>query len=83
MTELNISPDDVELIQISIRIIPVLRTRSAGMSEDDRILYIYNEAIDDAANFARDMGNTNPQHRLEFEALSREIRKWLTIRRPE
>jgi len=65
------------------KILDVLIKRTTGMDDKERTRYIYNSAIDDASHFASDMAVTNPQHRLEFESLSREIRKWMTIPRED
>ena len=61
------------------KIVDVLLERSKQMGEKERIRYVYNNAIDDAADFAKDMASTNPMRAITLEAISREIRKWMTI----
>jgi hypothetical protein len=38
----------------------VLETQSAAMESRERIRFVYNEAVDDAANFLRDLVAYNP-----------------------
>ena len=45
---------------LATTIVGVLAQRSVGMSEQERIRYVYNEAVDDAANFLRDLVKHNP-----------------------
>jgi len=61
-------------------IILALKTRSGGMTELEQIRFVYNEAIDDAANFTQNMAKTNPQHAVAFRSLEAELRHWLTLR---
>jgi hypothetical protein len=68
-----------EQIQSAMKIPEVLLVQSDGMDEIERIRFVYNNAIDDAANFASDMADTNPQYHLALKLVSDEIRKWMTI----
>jgi len=61
-------------------IILALKERSGGMTELEQIRYVYNEAVDDAANFVKNMAKTNPQHAVAFRSLEAELRHWLTLR---
>ena len=69
----------VDQVQSALKIPTVLLERSESMSDIERIRYVYNMAIDDAANFAMDMAKTNPQQRTTLESISAEIRNWMTI----
>jgi hypothetical protein len=40
---------------------------------------VYNEAIDDAANFVRHLAAFNPAHAATLLAAQDEIRKWLPL----
>ena len=51
----------------------------AAPREGGLVRFVYNEAIDDAANFLRDLATHNPERRLTLEAAERDIRFWLTI----
>lgn len=60
-------------------IITVLLAESAGMTEAERVRHIYNEAIDDAANFVRDMAPLNPMFAMCLKASENSIREFLPL----
>lgn len=53
-----------------------------GLDGEQAIERIYNEAIDDACNFVRDVARSNAQHWAQFRALEAEMRWLLTLRIP-
>lgn len=63
-------------------IVQVLKKQTAAMSEEDRILHVYNEAIDDAANFLRDLAPHNPMQATTLLSAEREVRR-LALAGPE
>ena len=70
----------IDFAKAADQIVLTLKARSAGMTDLERIRFVYNEAIDDAANFAKNMARTNPQHAVAFRSLEAELRHWLTLR---
>jgi hypothetical protein len=75
------SSDLVDFEKASEGIIATLKDRSSHLDELDNVIkYIYNEAIDDAANFTRDMANSNPRQRVAYVSLEKELRHWLRLR---
>lgn len=78
---LNKDEGSVDFEKATKGIINALIKRSDVFDTHEEIIkFVYNNAIDDAANFARDMAKSNPQHTLAFQALEKEIRHWLTLR---
>lgn len=71
------TPKDLE----SAKDIPAVLAARYGdtMPLVDFTRLIYNHAIDDAANFLRDLAPQNPGQRLSLEAAEKSIRAWLTI----
>ena len=61
-------------------IIARLLERSQHMTPKEMVKMVYNEAIDDAANFARDLAPHNPLLALTLRAVERELRYWLVLR---
>lgn len=53
-------------------ILEVLQSQTENMSEVDRIRHVYNEAIDDAANFLRDLAPQNPMHAATLLSAEKE-----------
>ncbi|NGX43708.1 MAG: hypothetical protein K940chlam7_02008 [Chlamydiae bacterium] len=70
----------VDYEKASEKIIGVLRNRSYDKKGDDLIRYIYNEAIDDAANFIRDLAPKIPPKANTFYLAEKAIRHWLRLR---
>lgn len=70
-------------LQSAMKIPEILGERYKDAPRPELIRIIYNEAIDDAANFVRDLAPHNPEERLTLEAAGREIRKWMTIPKKE
>lgn len=56
-------------------ILTVLQSDTASMSEADRIRHVYNEAIDDAANFLRDLAPHNPMQAATLLSAEQEVRR--------
>lgn len=75
--------EERNFLDASKNIVAVLKLKITGMEQDARIRFIYNEATDDAINFVDDMAKSNPQHRMAYVALAKELRHWLPLREPE
>lgn len=60
-------------------ILDVLVQRSVGMSEQERIRYVYNEGVDDAANFLRDLVKHNPDCAVCLMRAEKSIRETLPL----
>lgn len=71
---------DERIIEASEKIMNALAVRSMGMEPLDKIQYVYNEAIDDVSNFINDLVKQNPGNSMILRALSRDIRRLLTLR---
>ena len=56
-------------------IIRVLKARTERVSEEERIRLVYNEAIDDAANFLRDLAPHNAMQAGTLLSAEREVRR--------
>lgn len=56
-------------------IVTALVDRSSGMSESERVRYVYNQAVDDAANFLRDLAPHNPMQATVLLSAERELRR--------
>lgn len=63
-------------------IIGVLSDQTASMSPQDRIRHVYNEAIDDAANFLRDLAPHNPMQSAVLLRAEQQVRR-LALAGPE
>ena len=70
----------VDFVKTAEGITAVLKERSKDLTEDERIRYIYNEAMDDAINFMAELGKRNPTLLVTCMALEREMREWLPLR---
>lgn len=69
-------PEELE----SAKAIPgVLAERYKDAERVEFARLIYNEAIDDAVNFLKDIAPKNPEKRPTLEAAFRVIGAWLTI----
>jgi len=64
----------------SAGIIRVLLERANGKIGEDLVRFVYNEAIDDAATFARSLASHNPAHAITLVAVEAELRHWLVLR---
>ncbi len=64
----------------SKRIVAALNVRSMGMEHDERIRFVYNNAIEDAVNFVHAMGLKNSDNQLACMRLEREMKEWLPLR---
>ncbi len=62
------------------KIVYALETGSSELAEKDRIPYVYNMAMDDAAEFVKVLAEKNPAERLAFQRLEAEMRRWLPLR---
>jgi len=51
--------------------------KTADMTEEKKIAYVYNAAIEDGLNFMDEMSKSNPQHKLAFFSLRQEFKNWL------
>jgi hypothetical protein len=78
--ELAGTPTAPDLVGGSTQIIEALLLRSREMSSAEVVKMVYNEAIDDAANFARDLAPHNPLQSTTLLAVERELRHWLVLR---
>lgn len=72
--------EDVDFEKAAEGIVDALENRSSDMSNRGRIHYVYNEAMDDAINFVHDLAKSNPQYRLAFISLERDMKHWLVLR---
>ncbi len=70
----------VDFVKASKGIVAALNTRSMGMTEDERIRYVYNEAMDDAINWVTEMGKKNPDIRMACYRLVDSMKEWLPLR---
>lgn len=72
----------VSFVAASKKIVHALErfANNKNLEGDDRIRFIYNNAIEDAISFVRDMGNSNPDIRLACMRLENEMREWLPLR---
>lgn len=68
-----------EQLNSAMKIPLTLEKRLYGITGPELIRRVYNEAIDDASNFLRDIAQKNPAYRLAIEAAGREVRTWLII----
>ena len=73
--------EDDQFVESSRVIVGALIKATEGMTDVERIILVYNEAIDDAINFTSDLASRNPQHRLPLMALEAKIRHWLPLRK--
>jgi len=73
----------VDFVGASKGIVDALNVRSMSMEHDERIRYVYNNAIEDAVDFVRTIGVKNPDVRLACMRLEREMREWLPLRSEE
>jgi hypothetical protein len=64
----------------SAGIVRVLLERADGKTGEDLVRFVYNEAIDDAASFARNLAPHNPAHAITLVAVEAELRHWLVLR---
>lgn len=60
----------------------LLRVKTSNLESDDLIIYVYNEAIDDAAKYASDLAPHNPMYASTLYAVANEIRD-LSLLKPE
>jgi hypothetical protein len=74
-----IAPD---FVRSSAGIVRVLLERANGKTGEDLVRFVYNEAIDDAANFAQDLVPHNPMQSSTLLAVGQELRHWLVLRWP-
>lgn len=65
----------------SKNIISALQERSSELEGDALIIYIYNQAIDDAAKFAADLAPHNPMASSTLYAVSKQIRDLALLER--
>jgi len=80
--ELKREPTSEDL-EGAMRIPEVLAIRFANLSGAELVRKVYNEAIEDAANFVRDLAPFNPDKQSTLLAAAGEIRTWLTIQLPK
>jgi hypothetical protein len=64
----------------STGIVRVLLERADGKTGEDLVRFVYNQAIDDAANFAQDLVPHNPAQAGTLRAVGQELRHWLVLR---
>ena len=64
----------------STGIVRVLLERADGKTGEDLVRFVYNQAIDDAANFAQDLVPHNPTQAGTLRAVGQELRHWLVLR---
>ena len=77
---LQVQRPDVDMVAASAAVVQALLDRGAGKSPEDLVRYVYYEAIDDAANFARDLAPHNPLQASTLRAVETELRHWLCLR---
>jgi len=70
----------IDFVKADNGIVDALSVRSLGMTDDERIRYVYNEAIDDATNWVVAMGEKNPDIRLACMRLEDSMLEWLPLR---
>lgn len=70
----------IDFEKASQKIIRVLRNRSDGKEGEELIRYIYNQAVDDAANFLHDLAPQNPMQSSALLGAEKEVRHWLRLR---
>jgi hypothetical protein len=68
-----------EQLQEATKIPHIILERAKHLNGVELVRFVYNEAIDDAANFARDLAAHNPEQSLCLKAAGHSIRKWLMI----
>ncbi len=73
------SEPTLQQLQDARKIIDVLIERSTDKDDWERTRYVYNNAIEDAANFLMDLIPHNPLNASALNAATNEIRKWLFI----
>jgi len=71
---------DVDFSKDGKKIVEALGASIIGLNRRAQIRFIYNEAIDDTIKFIEDLARSNPQHRMAYDALARELRHWLPLR---
>ena len=71
---------DVNFSETGKRIVAALRASTIGLNRDAQTRYIYNEAVDDAIRFIENLSKSNPQHRMAYTALAKELRHYLPLR---
>ncbi|MBW8034850.1 MAG: hypothetical protein FVQ79_04180 [Planctomycetes bacterium] len=73
--------EEAEFKEHSVKIIKVLGEQAEIYGQDGlKIKHIYNQAINDAVDFVGEMAKSNPQHRMAYMSLEKEIRHWLVLR---
>ena len=70
----------IDFVKAANGIVDALSVRSLGMTHDERIRYVYNEAIDDATNWVVAMGEKNPDILLACMRLENSMLEWLPLR---
>lgn len=68
-----------EELQLATKIPDVLERRFKGKERNDLIRLVYNEAIDDAANFLKDLAPHNSAQSSTLLGAEQEVRAWLVI----
>ncbi len=71
---------EIDFVETTKKIVAQLNARSMGRNEDERIRYIYNEAINDAINWVAVMGEKNPDIYTACMRLEENMREWLPLR---
>ena len=72
--------EKIDFVKAAEGITVALKKRSKDLTEDGRIRYVYNEAIDDATNWVVAMGEKNPDIQLACMRLEVSMREWLPLR---
>lgn len=74
---------EMDIERASKNIINALRKMTEDLEGDDLIRYVYNKAIEDAANFAVDVAPRNPMASSTLYAIANEIREKLPLAKPK
>ena len=79
MTEIT----EAQFAEASRKIPAALAKQIKDMTTIEGIRHVYNEAITDAVDFTAVLAKKNPIQRLTLQALEKELREKLILRKPE